>query len=151
MSTIVMKCTFCYQINLSRPRDDDPPAPDSPLVKLLKSGRVPEARQGTILDMIGKRGHRCRPRVSLSACALSRTGSRPRSESRHSMPWPKPRRRETCGRAGKSTSWSRFFGRHPTGSDPALEKALIRLAGLWKIERGGRDLARHRPVADGRG
>ena len=35
---------------------DDPPPPDSPLVKLLKSGRVPEARQGAIVDMIGKRG-----------------------------------------------------------------------------------------------
>ena len=35
---------------------DDPPAPDSPLVKLLKSKRVPEARQGSIVDMIGKRG-----------------------------------------------------------------------------------------------
>ena len=35
---------------------DDPPAPDSPLVKLLKSKRVPEARLGAIVDMIGKRG-----------------------------------------------------------------------------------------------
>src|SRR5437764_15079386 len=34
----------------------DPPASDSPLVKLLKSGRVPESRQGTIVEMIGKRG-----------------------------------------------------------------------------------------------
>jgi putative heme-binding domain-containing protein len=31
-------------------------ADDSPLVKLLKSGRVPEARQGAVIDMIGKRG-----------------------------------------------------------------------------------------------
>jgi putative heme-binding domain-containing protein len=37
-------------------RADDPPAPDSPLVKLLKSKRVPEARLGSIVDMIGKRG-----------------------------------------------------------------------------------------------
>src|SRR5262245_29629943 len=37
-------------------RGGDPPASDSPMVKLLKSGRVPEARQGTILEMIGKRG-----------------------------------------------------------------------------------------------
>jgi putative heme-binding domain-containing protein len=34
---------------------DEPPS-DSPLVKLLKSGRVPEARQGAVLEMIGKRG-----------------------------------------------------------------------------------------------
>ncbi len=31
-------------------------ADDSPLVKLLKSGRVPEERQGAVIDMIGKRG-----------------------------------------------------------------------------------------------
>jgi hypothetical protein len=37
-------------------RADDAPAPDSPLVKLLKSGRLPEARQGSVVDMIGKRG-----------------------------------------------------------------------------------------------
>ncbi len=29
---------------------------DGPLVKLLKSGRVPEARQGAVVEMIGKRG-----------------------------------------------------------------------------------------------
>ncbi len=29
---------------------------DSPVVKLLKSGRVPEARQGAVVEMIGKRG-----------------------------------------------------------------------------------------------
>ena len=37
-------------------RADEPAAPDSPLVKLLKSKRVPEARMGAIVDMIGKRG-----------------------------------------------------------------------------------------------
>src|SRR5947209_105775 len=31
-------------------------ADDSPLVKLLKAGRVPEARLPAILDQIGKRG-----------------------------------------------------------------------------------------------
>src|SRR5947208_14960586 len=35
---------------------DDAPKAESPLVKLLKSGRAPEDRQGTIVDMIGKRG-----------------------------------------------------------------------------------------------
>ena len=29
---------------------------DSPMVKLLKSKRMPEDRQGTIVDLIGKRG-----------------------------------------------------------------------------------------------
>lgn len=34
---------------------DDAP-PDSPMVKLLKSGRVPEERQGAVIKMIGQRG-----------------------------------------------------------------------------------------------
>ncbi len=35
---------------------DEPAASDSPMVRLLKSGRVPEDRQGAVVDMIGKRG-----------------------------------------------------------------------------------------------
>ncbi len=35
---------------------DEPAASDSPMVKLLKSGRVPEDRQGAVVEMIGKRG-----------------------------------------------------------------------------------------------
>ena len=34
---------------------DDPPA-EGPLVKMLRGGKVPEARQGTVIEMIGKRG-----------------------------------------------------------------------------------------------
>ena len=34
-----------------------PQETDGPMVKLLTSGRVPEARQGTIVEMIGKRGN----------------------------------------------------------------------------------------------
>lgn len=34
----------------------DEPAGDSAMVKLLKSGRVPEARQGAVVELIGKRG-----------------------------------------------------------------------------------------------
>ena len=40
----------------SSPAAEEPAAPDSPLVKLLASGRVPEARQGAVIEMIGKRG-----------------------------------------------------------------------------------------------
>src|SRR5689334_20777044 len=32
------------------------PSTESPMVKLLKSKRVPEDRQGTIVDLIGRRG-----------------------------------------------------------------------------------------------
>lgn len=35
---------------------DEPAASDSPMVRLLKSGRVPEDRQGAVVEMIGKRG-----------------------------------------------------------------------------------------------
>lgn len=35
---------------------DTPARPDSPMVKMLKSGRVPPERQGTLIEMLGKRG-----------------------------------------------------------------------------------------------
>src|SRR5438034_11258033 len=53
---IAVLIVVCAAIPSAARGGGDPPASDSPLVKLLKSGRVPEARQGTIVEMIGKRG-----------------------------------------------------------------------------------------------
>lgn len=36
---------------------DEPATKESPLVKMLRSGKVPEERQGAIVDMVGKRGN----------------------------------------------------------------------------------------------
>ena len=52
---LLAACVLCIAAS-AHAADDPPPTVDSPLVKLLKSGRVPEARQGTVIEMVGKRG-----------------------------------------------------------------------------------------------
>ena len=68
----------------------DEPAADSPMVKLLKSGRVPEERQGTVIEMIGRRGSV----ADLGFIYQRALDARPRHRSgrRRSKPWPRPRR-----------------------------------------------------------
>jgi putative heme-binding domain-containing protein len=111
----------------------DPPASESPLVKLLKSGRVPEARQGTIVEMIGKRGtaddlaflyRQARARGGFPAFvrvkaldALAEAASnrqlRPGADLDKLVP---------------------LVGTASLQSDRALARSAIRLAGLWKLE-----------------
>jgi putative heme-binding domain-containing protein len=111
----------------------DPPATESPLVKLLKSGQVPEARQGLIVEMIGKRGTandltflyqqvvahgalappvRVKALDALAGAATNRQ-LRPAAELDKLVP---------------------LFGAAVVRSDVALARSAIRLAGLWKLE-----------------
>jgi putative heme-binding domain-containing protein len=110
---------------------DDPPA-DSPMVKLLKSGRVPEERQGTVIEMIGRRGGvadldfiyqraldagasppiRSRVIDALAEAATTR-GLKPEKD-----------RDKLVGLMGLSST--------PAGS--SLREPAIRLAGAWKLE-----------------
>jgi putative heme-binding domain-containing protein len=112
---------------------DDPPAPDSPLVKLLKSGRVPEARRGTIVEMIGKRG---------SAGDIEFLFERATSPEGFSAPI-KVKALEALAEAAANRNLRPASGvdklaaliqsASSSRSDPALEKAAVRLAGLWKL------------------
>jgi putative heme-binding domain-containing protein len=115
------------------------PAPESALVKLLKSGRVPEARQGAIVEMIGKRGtvddltfiyqQAISPQgfsdavrvkaLDVLADAASNRQLRPARDLEKLVP--------LIGAAGAR-------------SDTALERSAIRLAGLWKVEAAGEPL-----------
>jgi putative heme-binding domain-containing protein len=112
---------------------DEPPASDSPLVKLLKSGRVPEARQGAVVEMIGKRGSaddlgylyqqaispngfaapiKVKALAALAEAARNR-GLRPVHDLEKLVPLVKP---------------------PAPGRDPAVETCAIQLAGLWKLD-----------------
>jgi putative heme-binding domain-containing protein len=138
---------FCLVAWLSRSLFAGPPATDSPLVKLLKSGRVPEARQGTIVDMIGKRGTaadlafiyqkaiepssfpvamRARALDALAEAALTRN-LRP---------------------DGKLDALVHLLEPSSKASDPALTRATIHLAGLWKLEAAAENLE-HLAQAEG--
>jgi putative heme-binding domain-containing protein len=113
-------------------RADDPP-PDSPLVKLIKSGRVPEARQGAIVEMMGKRGtggdldfvfQKVVAAEGVSApLKLKALDALAEAAANRSMRPAKD--------LGKLVNLIQPAG---PGSDRALEKAAVRLAGLWKLE-----------------
>jgi putative heme-binding domain-containing protein len=115
---------------------DDEPRPDSPLVKLLKSGRVPEERQGTIVEMIGKRGNAAdlsylyqqalRPDGFPEATRLKALDALAEAAlTRRARPEGDPSKLATLIR--------------PQGAKvaPALRLAATRLAGLWKAESLG--------------
>ena len=113
-------------------RADDPPQ-DSPLVKLMKSGRVPEARQGAIVEMIGKRGTASDLEFLFQKVVASDGFSAPlklkaldalaEAAANRSM--------QPAKDLGKLANLIQPPG---PGSDRALEKSAVRLAGLWKLE-----------------
>ena len=70
--------------------DEPAKKPDSPLVKLLRGGRVPAERQGTIIDMIGKRGNAADLDFLLDQAPLRRASRRPTASRRSRR---SPRRR----------------------------------------------------------
>ena len=110
------------------------PGTDSPLVKLLKSGRVPEARQGTIVDMIGKRGTAgdlaflfqqvISPDGFSAPIKLKALEALAEAASNRNL-----RPAKDARQAGHAAS-----GRLRLDRNQAFEKAAVRLAGLWKLE-----------------
>jgi putative heme-binding domain-containing protein len=111
----------------------DDPAAESALVKLLKSGRVPQARQGAIIEMIGKRGTGA-DLTFLFERAISSDGFSAAN---------RVKALEALGEAGSNRRLrpARDLDKivkllrpaHST-SEGALIKPAIRLAGLWKVE-----------------
>jgi putative heme-binding domain-containing protein len=118
---------------------DDPPAPDSSLVKLLKSKRVPEARLGSIVDMIGKRGT-AGDLDYIFQQAIAPDG------------FPAPMKVKALEALAESASnrnlrpAKSLDGLIPlirpavTRSDSSLETTAVRLAGLWKLESAAEPL-----------
>ena len=118
---------------------DDPPAPDSPLVKLLKSRRVPEARQGSIVDMIGKRG---------TAADLDYIFQQAIAPDGFPAPM-KVKALEALAEAASNRNLrpaKGLDGLIPVDrpavprSESSLETTAVRLAGLWKLESAAEPL-----------
>jgi putative heme-binding domain-containing protein len=112
---------------------DEPAPDDSPLVKLLKSGRVPEARLGAIVDMIGKRG---------TAGDIEFLFQRATSPDGLSAPL-KLKALEALAEAAANRNLrpvknidklASLIRPVSSRSDMSLEKAAARLAALWKLE-----------------
>jgi len=124
-----------------------PQQSESPMVKLFKSGRVPEARQGTIVEMIGKRGNaedltflyeqvvlgskysEAMRRKALEALAEA-------AQNRKMQPAQHLEKLIPLFEAAASRSDSATAFRSGSG----LEKSAVRLAGLWRLESAGEPL-----------
>jgi putative heme-binding domain-containing protein len=118
-------------------------ADDSPLVKLLKSGRVPEARLAAILDQIGKRG---------TAADLGYLFER----SVDPKGFPPSARLKALDALAEAALTRKV---RPEGDlarlagilnekDAPVRLAAARLAGLWKVEALGKPLADLAGAAD---
>jgi putative heme-binding domain-containing protein len=160
----------------ARAAADDPPA-DSPMVKLLKSGRVPEERQGTVIEMIGRRGTvadldyiyqraldvaapppiRARALDALAEAATTR-GMNPEKDRDKlvgllAVP-ATPAGSPLIASSGTGTQPQRFSSnlQIPTASAGSpLIGPVIRLAGAWKLESACgalRDIARSPKVEE---
>ncbi|MEO6807961.1 MAG: hypothetical protein ABI353_02485 [Isosphaeraceae bacterium] len=122
-------------------RAEGPETPDSPLVKLLKSGRVPEPRQGTIVEIIGQRGN-----VD-DLAYLYQQALRPEG-------FPEPVRQKAFDALADAARTRKL---KPSGdlsglggliqakdakarTDSKFRLKAIRLAGLWKLEPLGEPL-----------
>ena len=111
----------------------DEPVADSPLVKLLKSGRIPESRQGALIDMIGKRGTEA-DLTFLFQHAIAPGG------------FSAPNRAKVLDALAEAASNRKLspprdldklvplIRAAPSPADMALEKPAVRLAGIWKLE-----------------
>jgi len=131
----------------SAPARDEPPKPESNYVKLLK--KAPEARLGTIVDILGQRGD-ADDLAYLFGRAVDPKGFPPavRLKALEVLADAALTRKAVPG--GDVSGLARLFG----PAEPAARLAAFRLAGVWKAEatvpalaeiaraRGGDDSAR---------
>ncbi len=103
-----------------------------PLARLLASGRVPEARQGTVIEMIGKRG--TVGDLDYIYSQVMRGGFAPeiRVKALDALAEAALTRDMKPGR-GRDELVSILSGGSATWAT-ALAKSSVRLAGLWKLE-----------------
>ena len=107
--------------------------PDSPLVKLLKSGRVPEARQGTIVEMIGKRGTAGDVEF-LFQKAIAPDGFPAQLKLKALNALAEAAANRNVRPTKDVTRLVGLIQTDSPRSDLAIEKAAVRLAGVWKLE-----------------
>ena len=138
--TIVILIAAWAAITSTVRANDDSPNPDSPLVKLLKSGRVPEARQGAIFDMIGKRGT-AGDLTFLYERAISPGGIAPSLRPKALEVLAEAASNRNLRPARDLDKLVPLIRAAPSRSDMALVIPATRLAGLWKLEAAADVLA----------
>jgi putative heme-binding domain-containing protein len=111
----------------------DDSAPESPMVKLLKSGRVPEARLGSIVEMIGKRGSA--GDIEYLFERLTTPNGFPPSIQERALDALAEAASNRNLRPKKNTEkLAAMLSADPKNASALLRTRAIRLAGLWKLE-----------------
>jgi putative heme-binding domain-containing protein len=112
---------------------DEPRAPDSALVRLLKSGRVPEERQPAVIEMIGKRGS-AEDLAFLYERALAPSGVSARFRAKVFDALADAVSTRSLRPPRGLDRLITVLQTAPPWSDASVEKSAIRLVGLWKLE-----------------
>jgi putative heme-binding domain-containing protein len=110
-------------------------AQDSPMVRLLKGGRVPESRQGTILEMIGKRGEEA-DLAYIFTRALEPEGFGPAARLQALDALADAALTRKLKPSGDLAGLAALIRE----GEAATRRRAIRLAGLWGVESVGPDL-----------
>jgi putative heme-binding domain-containing protein len=122
------------------PIPDPPQQSESLMVKLLKSGRVPEARQGAVIDMIGKRGNGADLTFLYDQIVLgSKYSTTTRRKALDALAEAAQNRKvHPSGDLDRliplvAAAASRANAATRSRSDSETERVAVRLAGLWKL------------------
>jgi putative heme-binding domain-containing protein len=117
-------------------RADEPAKADSPLVKLLKGGRVPPERQPLVIDQIGRRGT-ADDLAYLYRQTAAPDGFAPAVRIKALDALAEAARTRKIAPKVDLAGLQRLIS---SPGDPATRLAAIRLAGLWKAEGAGEAL-----------
>ncbi len=111
-------------------------AQDSTMVRLLKGGRVPEERQGTVIGMIGKRGSDA-DLAYIYGRAIEDSGFSPKVRLAALDALAEAALTRKAKPSGDLSGLGRLIrpdGDGPANPDEATRLAAIRLAALWGVE-----------------
>jgi putative heme-binding domain-containing protein len=124
----------------ARSSSEPSPPDDSPMVKLLKSKRVPEDRQGTIVDLIGKRGTADDLSFIYEQAIVADGFTAPvRVAALEALAGAAANR--NLKPSGNLEKLLPLVQAATSSSGASLGKAAVRLAGLWKLEPAAKSLA----------
>lgn len=112
---------------------DDPPKPDSPLVKALKAGKVPEERLGAVVASVIKRGS-AQDLGYLFRRAIEPQGFSPAVRLKAMEAFAESAVTSKVKPDADLTGLTTFLDSAQGQPEPTLRRLALRLAGLWKVE-----------------
>ena len=118
-------------------RADDPPSAAGPLLKLLKSGRLPKERQGTVVEMVCKRGNEHDLAVVLEQVLKPDAYAPPLRRQVLDLFIDANQTRKVKP-TGDLAAIATLLAEPAAAKDAGLQLAVVKLIGLWNVT-GARD------------